>query len=227
VAQESQYLAACEGIACRVQGGSCQFLDEGTGELAAAHTIFVGDNSDDTGGGTRDTFLRASNLEGNFGQAIELDISSDESAVVWFDLSLMPTTSQIEDAELTIHATENGTSEDVLLSRILEPWDEGGNSDGAVGAASWLERRTGTPWTAPGCGAPGSREATPLASAAVPPDSPAVIGSAALTGAVQQWVAEPASNFGVAVSCGCDAALVSSEGQDGLRPRLSVTYSLP
>lgn len=227
VAQEAQYQAACERVACVAGGDECEFVDADSGQPVGTRTLSIGENADDAASGATDTFMRESNGTGNFGQDVDLNISGDETGLLRFDLRALPSGTLVESATLSIFATDNGSDEELEVTRVLESWAEGSKSDGSSGAASWLEREVDTPWSVAGCGAPDSRDVAPLASFAPIPLEESEISSSQLTDAVQQWIQESADNFGVAMTCSCDASLVSSQGEDGRRPRLAVTFTLP
>jgi hypothetical protein len=231
-ARDSQYLAACEGIACRQEGGTCGFVDAASGQAAGARTLTIGENADDALHGAVDTFLDGSlgNELRNFGATDRIEVNSDTVGLFWFDLRALPTVSQVDEAAFTliVPSLDGDTSlEMVFLSPVLEAWEEG-LENGADGCASWMCRQPDVPWTTVGCGAPGSRADTALGYFVADVfDTPIGLASPALAERVQGWIADPATNFGLAASCGCGTRYASREGSDGLRPRLSVTYRLP
>lgn len=158
----------------------------------------------------------------NFGASDRLDLDDDALPLVRFDLSALPAGTRVAAASLrvAISSTQHGT---ISLHRLTEAWTEGAG-DGSAGAASWLERVAGTPWSSPGVGAPGSRAADVAASI---PASAAGTQTIDLPPAlVEGWIDAPAANFGVVlvVQSGDDTRITSREGTDGARPLLSITY---
>jgi hypothetical protein len=151
-------------------------------------------------GAAADTSIQTLTPENNWGADDQLRVGASAPAQVTllrFDLASIPTTAVVTAAELhvwvSIDALEQGS---VQVHRVLEAWDEGVEVD-SPGAANWMDRGAGVPWTSPGAGEPGSRDGTVLASFV-----PNVIG-AELSGelpvaVVQDWVATPGANHGLA-----------------------------
>lgn len=228
-----QWDAVCDGITCQVANGRCVFVDAETGQPAGARTLAFGENDrDDVRGVTSDTYLAgvAGYTGQNFGQddAVEVD-GSPTVGLVRFDLVSLPSTAIVESAQLLLHVVDVPGAESpapLELAPIREEWAEG-LGDGAPGCASWTCRLPDTPWTDPGCGVPTSRDQTPVAgvpslerAATYPLETPE------LTALVQAWVAGDIPNFGLAATCADDTMFVSSQGADGDRPELVITFRL-
>jgi hypothetical protein len=234
VAREEQYIAACAGIGCSIEGGACRFHDDATGAPTGPRTLRLGNNTADVGAVTRDTFLRSAvGFEDfNYGGDDVIEVGDFETLLLGFDLTALPTTSQVTEAVLTLQVStesSSATSQLVGFRPVLEEWDEGFGM-GELGCASWNCRRAGgVAWTNPGCVGP-----TSCAEASVAGVFPAMLGAtydigpeAALTAVVDGWVRQPQTNFGLAARSAGNARFISSEGLDGARPRLSVTFTIP
>lgn len=108
---------------------------------------------------------------------------------------------------------------------MQEAWDEGMQC-GAPGFSNWHERTSTEAWSAAGAqGA--SRSATPIASVAGPVEaSGALVIFDLPNSVVQHWVDDPSTNFGFLLqgSNNDSGLLMTSEADDGLRPRLVVSY---
>jgi hypothetical protein len=233
VALSAQQTASCSGLACRLVNGQCAFYDVSTGAPAATRTILLGENErDDLQNVTADTYLvnDSTHINDNFGsdKIISPDGSPPQVALLRFELTGIPKTAVIEQAELTLQETDSGGA-DVEFYRVLEAWDEGDKS-GAGGCASWNCRMEGVPWTVPGCGYTDSthRSRAETSLGTMPPSTGK--HSLEVTATVAGWVAAPTTNFGFAMtesnSDGVDFA--SHEAAATLlRPELTVHYHLP
>lgn len=138
----------------------------------------------------RDTELWGDWPSDNYGNQDHFSVDDSESGVVAFDLSAVPPGRVPVKAVLRVVTADDASTEGgtVLLYRMRESWDEA--------TATWMLREANRPWTAPGAGPP-SRDAAPIAEfrprlpfTAYEIEIPAEV--------VQGWLADPASNFGLA-----------------------------
>lgn len=157
-----------------------------------------------------------------------------------FDLSSIPAGSTITSVSLRMYCSAAGasTSQNIVLKRFFASWGEGasvafggGGALSATNDVTWQHRfYPSTPWTTPG----GLFSATPSATRAV-----TVIGTytwastAQLVADVQDFVNNPASNFGWCVQ-GNEGTLQSVKRFDSrestavtARPQLTVVYTPP
>jgi len=137
------------------------------------------------------------------------------TALLRFDLGALSGT-QIVSAELHIW-TDFDPGATVEVSTMLENWAET--------SATWNQRSSGVAWSTTGANPPGSRSATPIGS--FTPGPAFTEFSVALTpAAIAGWVANPATNFGLAIfSANVDGPrFVSREGSAANRPFLRITH---
>ncbi len=139
----------------------------------------------------RDTEVAGYAPNQNFNDQDHVSVDSVETSLIWFDLSGAPAGLVLAAATLELSTTddadENGGT--VLVHRMLEGWDEN--------EVTWNERTENVPWLAPGA-APPSREAAPIAE--VRPDRERARFSVSLPlEVVRAWLADPATNFGLAL----------------------------
>jgi hypothetical protein len=191
-----------------------------------SRTVTFGENGTETYGGvTIDTYLDATKPTNNFGSDTQLHIDPSplRVALLRFDLSALPTSTQVFAAELHIYVGGNtvpsGSSE---IFRVLEAWDEG-TFNGAMGVANWNQRTLGTAWLAAGASPP-SRDTVVLGSVSptkanqqyvIPLDASGVA-------VVNDWVHDPASNHGLVFPPVGGWAFESSESTNQ-RPALVLT----
>jgi hypothetical protein len=163
--------------------------------------------------------------------------------LIKFDLSGVPMGSTITSATLTLHVAKavSSVSQTMALSRALDAWGEGtsisgGGGGGGAGApattgdATWFYAILPTQtWTTPG----GDFASTASASTAVNGTGFFSWAGSGLSADVQQWVNNPAGNFGWAVT-GNESATGTAFQFDsrensvaGNRPTLAVTYTPP
>ncbi len=143
---------------------------------------------------------------------------------VAFDLTMIPLTATIQSAvlDLTVVAADSQPMT-VTVQPLLRYWDEVN--------ATWTEAFPGGPWEQPGAGALGVDRGPVIEPALAWQGSSPVLG-VDLTPLVQQWVTQPASNFGILLQAEGmvgTAASVTLASRDALeitqRPRLTVSYS--
>jgi hypothetical protein len=141
-------------------------------------------------GQLRDTELFADFPNDNYGDQDHFSVDDTEVGLVSFDLSGAPGGRTLVKATLRIVTTDDadeggGT---VRVYRMLESWTEAG--------ATWTMRTAAEAWATPGAGPP-SREVAPIATFS--PDKVRTSYEVELpVDLVRAWLAQPASNFGLA-----------------------------
>jgi hypothetical protein len=89
---------------------------------------------------------------------LNVDWNGPKNALIRFDVSAIPTGSQIVSATLTLTTSASGTEAGTIeVYNVTEAWSEG-TLDGAAGEANWTARQTGVNWTTAG----GTHDATIL-----------------------------------------------------------------
>jgi len=187
-------------------GGLADAASDATSEPAwVEQSLVFGERPDvDVAGVTEDTHIESAQALSslNFGAATGFGPDADphRAGLLRFDLTSLPSTTVVEKAEieLYVHVCNNCHAEagTVQVYQLLEDWKEG-TQDGQAGSANYWQRLTATPWTTAGAG-PGSR-----GTDVVVDFDPNVQGQAFVAGLpvtlVQQWVTDPAANFGLAL----------------------------
>jgi hypothetical protein len=212
-------------------GGMGGMIEGGGGAGAGMTTLSFGERPGaDVTNVTSDNHLVKLDPTLNYGAApsgwIDDSLGEERVTLLRFDLSAIPTTSQVQSAALSVFTHDNVQSSSpgvFALHELLESWDEG-VQNGAAGTSNWNQRAVGVPWTAAGAGV-GSRGITVLASimpAQIATEYPVALPLAL----VQGWVTNPAINHGVVfVTAAQDgAALAMSEhATPTRRPLLTIT----
>ena len=175
--------------------------------------------------GTRDTYISGKSAGTNYGTAntLLIDGSPDLAALLKWDVSMIPTGSTVTSAviELNVTDTSSGTYEVYALQRA---WDEL--------SANWQRYVTGQNWSTAGANNTSDRGSSVLGT--ISPTSTGtyrIVLNAAGIAAVQSWINNPASNFGVilqdyGISSGADFS--SSEASTATqRPKLIIGYNPP
>ncbi|HEY5927531.1 MAG TPA: DNRLRE domain-containing protein [Kofleriaceae bacterium] len=148
---------------------------------------------------TRDASLSEMDPTINFGRADDLSISqftaNREHALVRFDVSSLPATSQVVGARLHLRLLDYGDEMPgpVEVRVMRESWMEGtGNDDPATDGASWNTRDGVQPWSTPGGTASG-----PLVTAASNGGELVIELPASL---VETWVSMAVANDGLMIT---------------------------
>ena len=152
--------------------------------------------------GTKETYINSTVPDNNYGIYQSCQIQNSGGGIITQGLLSYPGLSNLSGVIVTaaeIHAFSGYTSVDntISLRKLLVDWDEG-TADGAVGFASWNNRKSGTSWNIAGAQGNGSdRVTTPSLTQAVS----AVGGWNVFSGAgiivdVQYFIDNPSSNFG-------------------------------
>lgn len=141
--------------------------------------------------------------------------------LIRFDLQdILPDDVEITAANLKLYDNDDGPSMTVNLYRMLRSWDET--------TATFNQADSGQSWSIPGGAAGQDWESTPIATLNL--DAPGGYATANLITAVRDWVADPASNYGVVLlvessSFNSDRSLQSSDHWDiNVRPKLELIY---
>ncbi|HUS32552.1 MAG TPA: DNRLRE domain-containing protein [Kofleriaceae bacterium] len=195
---------------------------------ANAVTVSFGDRGDATFQATAsDTYI--SNEAGeptlNYGFSDELrsEQDVDERILLRFDVDTIPPTATVFQVQLSITVTEANTVATWFVHPVLEQWSEG-TADGTAGAANFTQRMPGTAWAVVGAGMPGS---SGLAFATIKPNALGTINATLPNAPVQNWVTNPATNFGmIFLNDDTNTArfAASENATPAMRPLLTVTY---
>lgn len=166
--------------------------------------------------------------------------SNTRRAVMAFDFSTIPPGSTIQSAQLTMYMSRSraGTV-NVSLYRLLADWGEGASDGGIPGGqgddsessdATWRHRfYPNTFWNTPG----GDFNPTVSGSASVGGVGPYNWSATGMASDVQQWVNNPAANFGWIIrgsetnSSTVKAFDTRNNGDLTHRPRLVVNFTAP
>jgi hypothetical protein len=170
----------------------------------------------------------------NYGASNQLRVDgngNDWRSIIRWDLSSIPTNATVTDARLSLYVFDTGGSGSIY--QCLRPWVEG-NQIGAGGSgADWVDYDTTNDWGTQGANNTTSDYVnTLLGSLPGTPDE--TIVTAILTGVgrgvVQNWIANPAQNFGFLIRpTNTDQTRWRSRnhGTINTRPQLTITYSTP
>lgn len=187
-------------------------------------STFGENTSNDFRNVTRDTFISMQDAAANFGTADNVRIERDQGArgLLRFDVSAIGVTRHILAARLAVYLEDATAGAAISFHKVMEAWDEG-NVDGTNGVANYTFRQGLVPWSLIGAFPPASigPEVGSFAGTAV-----GLVEVPFPVALVEAWVGNPSTNFGVLLESNSDQTvrIVSSEGADGMRPVLSVTY---
>jgi hypothetical protein len=161
-------------------------------------------------------------------------------AVLAFDFSSVPSNAIINSASLQLNVSKAGAGGASVFSLypLTADWGEGTSNSGSSGSgitaapgdATWTHRFYNTSiWSTDG----GDFSAAPSGSLSMGAIGSYSISGAGMAGAVQAWVASPASNFGWILKSD-ETVLASSlrfDSRESLasstRPTLSIDYTVP
>ena len=182
-----------------------------------------------------ESFAQLSNGQGPFLYAGRNAQDNLRRTLLRFDLNAIPAGSTITSVKLTLamDRTISGAF-DFSLHRLLATWGEGASNAGTPGGAgtnaqagdaTWtLALFPGTAWSTPG----GTFASTASATTSVGAIGSYDWASAQVISDIQNWVNDPATNFGWLLKGGESALsakrFVSAEGAPGAGPKLVITY---
>ncbi len=174
--------------------------------------------------GALDTKIKSDAPTTNFGSTadIEIDGSPDYGALLYWDVSSIPSGSIVTAVDITVNAF-NPSANEYEFYESKRAWTEGG--------ATWQVYDTGLSWQTAGAAGSNDRGSTALGGLSAPSTG---FRTAALNASgiavVQGWVNSPSSNLGFVLQDYSDS---NSDGIDfytretatvGDRPMLSITY---
>jgi hypothetical protein len=181
----------------------------------------ITDNTTGTYTGVEDCEIDVSTPTTNLGSASPMTSSSfnDEKPLIKFSgLSNIPSNATVTDVTVRLYAVGSPVAGSTIFSRVLRNWVEN--------QATWNVFSTGNNW-----GTAGAAAGTDAAASSATINHGTSTGyvsyqAAGLISDVQNWVNGTNPNYGWLLT---DSAnyfeVVSSEGTDGQRPELIVTYS--
>ncbi len=192
--------------------------------------------------GARDAHIRQANATYNYGATTPLMVDSDEpynssndmSALLYWDLSTIPTGSTVDSASVTVYVENVTESPGYNLYAMMQAWTEGTGNGSATGNGATWNTYDGTnawPGGAGGAGA-SDRSATVLANfAATSTGSHEVsLGGNGLD-VLESWVNTPADNKGFMIHAGSTSNGLDFTSKEGTtvanRPKLTISYCTP
>jgi hypothetical protein len=175
--------------------------------------------------GTTDTKIASGKATTNYGTATTFDVDGDPdiAALLRWDVSAIPTGSIIVSAAIDLYVT-NSTKQNYEVYALQRAWDEL--------SATWQRFVSNSSWS--GAGATGSADHGSAVLGQLGPGGTGIQRitlNAAGIAAVQAWINDPNSNFGIilqdyAASDGMD--FYSSEYSTAARrPKLVINYETP
>lgn len=212
----------CENLTCIAASGGCRFYDP-DGAAVTDQTASFGEGTTHHGV-TVDTYLRSDlpNDPHSTEDNLRVKVSPLTVGLLRFDLTSLPPASMVSRAELHLDVCIDPVCEtDVSLAlyAVREDWSS---------QATWNQRMPGVAWSGPGASA-ASRDAVATAHVGGLVHGDHVVD---ITARVADWVATPATNFGIVLvlesTAPHDLRLLSSEAVDSTtRPHVVVTYQVP
>lgn len=180
--------------------------------------------------GVADTYIEINNSNTNFGVQPNLTLSTrgydQDRALVKFDVASLPANANILAASLDVYVASQGSGTICFAAYDLnKAWSET--------EATWNRASAAQAWDRPGLTDPSAdRAGTYLPGIRLPLTSSGQWRSLDVSESVRRWVANASANAGVILlpsgPTGTEFALASSQyGTVGLRPRLTITYTLP
>jgi len=174
--------------------------------------------------GTTDTWLNSDSPTTNYGTLDQghLQYSTQDRQLHQFDLSSIPSNATITSATLSFYVfSVTGGTPNVSCYRVLKQWDEL--------QATYNNRLTGTAWGTPGLQSGTDYNATAIATSGS--ISGAGWANFSVTSQVQSWVNGSQTNYGVMYKESSAGHLHNDLSEytidTSLRPKLSITYTLP
>jgi len=170
-----------------------------------------------------DTYIRSSPATTNYGADASLLIQAGAGrALVKFDLSSIPTGSDIRSAQFSLYHT-NGGNDPVSAFRLTRPWAEG---TGAAGSgAAWASADGVQTWTTAG------GDYDPASGVAIALSPGGTWSTWDVTAQTAAWVTGTQPNYGIALvaASGGSNTFVSSDdaANPTLRPRLALNFLPP
>jgi hypothetical protein len=199
---------------------------------AGAITQTFGNNTADSFAGTVDNGLNSPNPNTNQSGLTEIQATKyapgaeEASAIMFTGLSAIPANAVITSARLFLTVTQQNLNNTINANRLLRVWD--------VATSTWNIAATADPWGTPGAQLDGTdRVAVPTGSVTLL-DTVLGLTSIDVTSDVIGFVNGTLVNNGWLLERDSVGAFItgftyfaSSEGADGTRPYLSVTYTIP
>ena len=174
--------------------------------------------------GARDTKLMSDEPVSNYGDDDELEVdgSPGESALLFWDLTSIPTQSIVESVDITLNVT-NSSDESYGIYEVKRAWNEN--------EASWNEAGSGESWQEAGARGANDKGSSVLGTISNWDDGSRTVslGPEGIA-VVQEWVNNPALNHGLIIlddegaSDGLDFSSNEVETASD-RPKMTVTYS--
>ncbi|MEX2187233.1 MAG: lamin tail domain-containing protein [Pirellulales bacterium] len=176
--------------------------------------------------GTADTWITANNETMTNGSATDIDIDGEDPlenlGMIRWDLSSIAPGNTIASALITVNAS-NGTNNSYDIFAALRNWSEAD--------ANWTQAAAGQNWQQPGAYGPSDRGTTVLGTVNGGTGVRTFVLNAAGIAQIQQWIDNPATNFGFIISndnATDGIVFASSEaGNVNNRPRLVLSFNPP
>ena len=182
--------------------------------------------------GTTDTILDQSNPNTNFGSGASLRIDGDEPAgtrrnllsLLRFELSSIPTGSTVSAASIELNLSNASSTGVYYVYALKRAFSES--------QATWNQAASGQAWQSPGARGANDRSSTSLGTITTSATGKYTLAlNADGVAQVKAWIANPATNFGVALDNAANwdgLEFASSEATTAAsRVKLNVTYTTP
>jgi hypothetical protein len=176
--------------------------------------------------GTRDTeLLSGNNAANNYGSSTSLSVDGDpdESALLFWDVTSIPSGSAIQSVDITVNVTNTSGSSTYEIYDLKRAWIEN--------EATWNEYASSQSWEVAGADGAADRGSTELGVIVG-----SSLGSTTVSlntdgmATVQAWVDDPSTNHGFIVQDYNNANGLGFSSRETTpiseRPKLTVTYSL-
>ena len=152
-------------------------------------------------------------------------LTDSEAGLIVFDLTSIPVSATIQSATLSLYVVDHTNVNPMSMSAygVLKPW--------LPAEANWYSPTLATAWTAPGCSGFNS-DRLAQASGTVLLSQPGAWVDIAVGGVAQQWVRNPAANYGLVLKAVGTSTSPSVRydiasalhAEASLHPRLTITY---